>query len=223
MTITQMVDQVLSDVMNISASDADNTATRLRVVRGVNEVGGYVFGFRDWPFRRATSSVTVSAGVGYASLPATFLRVGTYGGVFLVSTGAQLEPVTEQELLGIRAMPGSSTDAPAVYSIFGIDGTTFLKRIQIPTNVGAVVLSVSHETQLGTLDEATGDIEVIPAEWHQTVLMPGLRAMFRQQVGDGRYQDFREDPAFRLSLNEMVKQERHGDEATRCLPSFFGA
>ncbi len=224
MTVVTIIDQVLSDVLNIAASDGDNTATRARVLRGLTEVGTFVFNYRDWSFRRATATITVSAGAGLASLSSNFLRIGTYGGVWLASTGAQLEYVTEQELVAIRAIPGNSTDNPAVYSIFGLD-SSYIPRIQIPTNVSAAILTVAYDTQLGTLDESSGsvNIQLIPPAWHQGVLMPGLRAMFRQQVGDGRYQDFREDAGFRMGLNEMVRQERHGDETTRSLPSFFGA
>jgi len=42
MTVVTLVDQVCSDVLNISPSDGDNTATRARIVRGAQAFGGLV-------------------------------------------------------------------------------------------------------------------------------------------------------------------------------------
>ena len=167
-------------------------------------------------------------------LPPNFLRVGDCGGVF-GPTGAELDAVSEQEMVAIQSQPGGVSDLPGVYSVYGIDPITSVPFINIPINSAPVALTVYYETKLATLDEVASsdgppvvvggldNIKLIPEVWHQSVLIPGLRAMFRQTVGDARYQDFRQDPGFRMGLKEMVKWERHGDETTRSLPSFFGS
>lgn len=229
MTVVTIIDQVLKEILNISATDADNTATRAKALNALIEVAGYVFNYRDWRFRWGFANVTVAAGEWQALLPADFLRIGDDGGVFLLSTGCQLDAVSEQEILAIQAAPGATDVYPDVYCVLGLDTAgmtpTYRWFINIPPNAAAVALQVNYHTTLGTLDESTNanNILLIPAVWHQQVLIPGLRAFFRQNVGDGRYQDFRQDGAFRDALKQMVKWERHGDDTTRSMPSFFGS
>ena len=64
------------------------------------------------------------------------------------------------------------------------------------------------------------DIKKIPEKYHQTVIMPGLRAKARESKGDAKWQTSLSE--YKEGIKGMKKEEQRFQGTWRKLPSFFG-
>lgn len=220
MDVDVFIDQIVGHVDNLSTTDGDIADLRAEILENLIEVVSYVQGRRPLEARRTTATITTASGVG--ELGAGFEQFGVGGGVWLSSNGQPLDYVEPNVIIQQR-LQGRLTDAPTEYSMFGINTSDFVHQIQVAS--GTVSLFVSYIQGLPTLDETTNtaQLNVIPARWHQSVLIPGVRAMRQFDKGDGRAAPhFSEDPGFKAGLKQMLIAERGGHETERRLPSFWG-
>lgn len=225
MNVTEIIDQVLARDDNISATAADNTTRRTRLLEYLREVVAEVWWRRDWTFKKTRAVVTVPAGVGYTTLPADFASFGIYGGVYVPSgaqgDGRKLEMMPESVIMDLRES-GYQAGNPEVFALFGQDPTTYLQYIQIAFKGSDQDLVVWYQPNPPTIDEA-GNVEAIrriPEKYHQLVLVPGLRTKARESKGDARWQYALGE--FGKGLQFMQEEENRFQGEYRQLPSYFG-
>lgn len=224
MTVSEIIDQVLSYTDNIPPTDADYANRRIRLLNYLREVLAKTWYTREWPFSRREVVATVGAGDAYAEAPDRFLKLGDYGSVYLAEqpSGEPLDNVPEYRIVASR-QTGSTTDVPAIFSIFDQNPTTFLPRFQFPSNSGAYDIIVSFLLKVPLIDDGgplNTAIDEVPEQYHQSVIVPGLQARTLQSKGDATWnstQGFHE-----AALNDMKVQERRRQGTIYQLPSFFG-
>lgn len=224
MTVTQFLDQIIGRVDNVAAIDAENTDRRQRHLEYLIEASSDIYFERHWPWRRGSTSFTLAAGVLFQDMPADFGHIGPQQGVFDADTGCLLDFAEEVDILSMRTPDGNGGGTLTHYGIFGTAVTDFEKRMQFNANAGGITVDVFYTKVPLTLDDTANADNlkaIVPAEYHQTVLIPAVRALARHSVGDGRYQDYIDQKARGVGL--MVKNERLGQDTPRRNPSFFGA
>jgi len=222
MTVTQFVDQQIKRTDNVNVNDPDNAERRNRVVEYLVEVFTDVWFRRHWWFRFTRQAGFSVPTTGTAVLPANFRQMGPYGGLYLQTTGNRLDAISQQELEEIRERPGFTTSTPEIYSIFGQDAATSAPLIQTPKSPVAVLYDLSYELQVPALDEGANvnNLVIVPADYHQSVLIPGVRAAMLFSRGDARTD--KQMALYEAGLARMCGQERQMQESTQRLPSFFG-
>jgi hypothetical protein len=214
--------QILGHVDNVSPTDAAYADRESRVNEWLVEVSNDLWIRRAWPWRRTSTSLTVTSALAYKELPLTFGTLGHSGGVYLTSTGERMEPVSEQELMELRRAPAGSTSTPDVYSIFGYtDGGagTSQQRLQLPPLAGNVDVVVDYEVSAPA--DITAALTVWPAQYHQSVLIPFVRGKALDSKGDGRGEKW--TAAGEKAYLRMAIDQRKRKESPRVMRSFFGS
>jgi hypothetical protein len=225
MNATEIVSQELAYTDNINPTDSDYADRRVRILYLLREVAADVITDGEWTWlRKVATPLTVAAGTGYVNLPVTFGQLGDYGGVYLLSqqSGDPLEHVPEHEIRQAQ-MSGVRTDTPGMFSIFGEDPITFAKRLNFPLNTGAYNVAVDYLLKVPDIDETVANvnnIKLIPEEWHQRVLLPGIRAKSLESKGDARWQNHQ--AAYLAGLKRMRGKFRRRQGTIWQLPGFFG-
>lgn len=229
-TVSEAIDEIADFVDNTGTSQADQTERRRRHLKTLIERVRYIRSVRDWDFVRSYSTVAIAAAAGFGYLPTDFLAIGKFGGVYdLGNSGKVLDWVPESMILEARVSQASPS-VLACYSIFGLaiptpPGTGAPQRqIQIPPNASAVSLGVAYNTKPVTLDETLANnsklVLAIPEEYHDTVLIPAIKAKARESLGDARWRNAEDD--FKMGLKNMLRTCRRGQGTISQLPSFFG-
>ncbi len=225
MTVTTIIDQIIGRAYNAATSDADNATLRARVLEYLIEVAQDFILAYDWSWAYRRTTVTIAAAAKYASLPADFQDIGAYGGVYRSSDGKPLDYKTPSEIQALQEDPGQTTPTPDRYSIFDVNPVAapdYQDRIQTAVLSAAVTLVVHYRTTLPTLDESAGlgAISAIPARYHQTVLIPGIRALVASSLGDG--QALERDGKYQQLKRKAIQQDIRGRGQSFQLQSFFG-
>jgi hypothetical protein len=222
-TVSEIIDQVLAYTDNTNPSDADNADRRTRLLFYLREILADVWYNREWPFARRRVVLTVGAGDAYATAPIDFLALGEYGTVLLdePNSGDPLENVPEHRIVEARKTT-LKTQSPSIFSIFGQDPTTYAARIQFPNNDADYDIVVSYLKKAPVIDETTNNLAIgeIPEQYHQTVLVPGVRARSTASKGDARWNEHQ--GIYLAALNWMKAKERRRQGTVWQLPSFFG-
>jgi hypothetical protein len=221
-TVTEIISQVLSYTDNLPATDADYADRRLRLLNYLREVLAGVWYKRDWPFARRSAQLTVGAGDGYVNVPTDFLKIGDYGSVLLEAdqTGDPLENVPEYRVHQSRRT-NLVTNTPGFFSIFDIDPTTFVQRLQFPMNDIAYDVILEYIKDAPTIDEGANNtaISQLPVQYHQRVLVPGLQARSLQSKGDASWNTY--EGRYLEAIAEMKYLERRLQGTIWQLPPFF--
>lgn len=221
MTVTEAIDQVLQRTENAGVPTADYVQRRQRLLEYLCEVRDELWWLRDWVWKRGEAEVTVAAGAAKALLPLDFGSIGVYGGCFLAQDGTKLRLVPESEIDDTR-QGGEHTDQPGIWALFDMDTATGRQYIQIPLNDGPVTLRLKYNRRPPTFDEGANvdNLKQIPEDFHQLVVIPGLRKKARESAGDARWKasamEYESGKRFMLS-----EDSRHQGQPRR-LPSFFG-
>jgi hypothetical protein len=81
---------------------------------------------------------------------------------------------------------------------------------------------VSYLKKAPVIDETTNNLAIgeIPEQYHQTVLVPGVRARSTASKGDARWNEHQ--GIYLAALNWMKAKERRRQGTVWQLPSFFG-
>jgi hypothetical protein len=232
LTVQEIIDQALEGD-NVPPASADYTLRRRKALAFLRELLDEVWWMRDWPRRRRTGTVTVGAGDAFAAVPADFQSLGPGGGLWHPTSGAVLAEVAESVIFDRRS-GGSTTDAPDVFAIFDVDPATYRPRLQFPPNTAELTFTIRYQALPPRIldpgdpnsgiepgDEEDMAIGAIGAEYHQSVLAPGLAARLREQKGDSRWQYL--NGRFETGKAGMLKEEaRAQSDRVRQMPSFFG-
>jgi hypothetical protein len=222
--VTQAIEKVIQRSDNIKGNPADYADRRLRLLDSLQEVFEEVYWLRDWVWRRKRSTVTVGAADESASVPSDFQSFGESGGVWsLLASGGdghQLDLVTESEIFEDREK-NRRTNTPRKFALFGQNATTYLTQIQIQPHDAAVPLAVWYQPNPPTLDEAANveALNLIPAKYHQRVLIPGLKMASRESKSDEGWKNMKAD--FEAGKRWMMAEEKRFQGQKRQLPSFF--
>lgn len=223
MTDSEFITQILSHVDNISPTAAENSDRRLKVSEWLNEAVSDVRSRLALPNKRKTVSLDIPVPDSNILVPSDFGEVGHNGGVYLTSTGDPLDWVPEQELQALRQDLGGSTDTPDVYSIFGLDSDSEGSRtlLQFPLLSTGITVVLDYETLEPTFTDDDEDLTLaIPSQYHQRVLIPFVRALAYDSLGDARAELWRAKSE--QAFTHMAVQERRGKGTTQQLRSFFG-
>jgi hypothetical protein len=224
MTVTEFLNQIEGHVDGVAPGDGDRTDSRAKYLEFLIEVYFEVYNSRQWWFSVASvpETITVPSDDNFAALPEDFIEVA--GGVFLTSTGTPLDYVTMEQLLLRRELPGAEGESPSVYSIFGKDDEDFCPLIQLPRLSASTSIRVHYKVAPPDLDETednNGNLAIIPARYHQTVLIPGVRALVEDSKGGSGYQRYFDQ--YQRGLARMIERERHSEKDTSSsLTGFFG-
>lgn len=225
MNVTQAIDKVIQRSDNIKGSPADYLDRRARLLDSLQEVFEEVYWLRDWVWRRKRTVVTVLAADESVSVPSDFGSFGNSGGIWSAlasgGDGHQLDLATESEIIEDRER-NRRTNTPRRFALFGQDAVTYLTQIQIQPHDAAVPLAVWYQPDPPQLDESTNvaKLNLIPAKYHQRVLIPGLKMRSRESKADQGFANSEKE--FEAGKIWMVKEEARYQGRQRQLPSFFG-
>lgn len=224
MTVSEAIDQVLRRTDNVTEGEGDYDERRQRHLEYLRETFQEIWWLNDHQFRRTSASVVMPTGAGTIEVPSRSL--GTYGGIYLNrvahGVGRQLEEVPEQVIFDLRASNYSTTE-PDCFAFSGFTGApTYLPRIITALNSGPVTFDVYYLLDPPTLDEGTNNesLKLLPEKYHQTVLIPGMRAKARESTSDNRWQTSLQE--FEKAKVWFLREERRFQGTFRQLPSFFG-
>lgn len=216
MTTSALIDLLLNYTDNTSSADADNSTRRTRLLQYIQETVDEIWGAREWEFKRRSTTVSVTANS--ADMPSDFGEFGVQGGVW-GSDGQWWEEVNPQVLDDMR-QAGNTADR--VFAIYGQNTTSGVKKIQTLTQGSALTLTVVYFATPPTLVDATdstNNLFLIPAQYHNSVVLTGARAKTELSLGDSR-SEF--DQAYRRGLAQMINQERSRKQAVVRIPMATG-
>lgn len=242
MTVEEIIDSALSLGDNVPSTDAAYIERRRRAKALLQEVFNDAFWARDWPRRKTDATVTVLANAGQCQVPADFGSIGEYGGLYLMQGGiARIPPLEwrpEHEITDSR-LSGEVTDSPTIFSIFDFEETTpgsgiFRDLFQFPKNSVQLTIQAHYqrrppvlldagdpdETPGATLTAGNQATAYIGEQFHENVLVNGLKSKLRESKGDARWQYLAGQ--YGLGVAAMKKESNRFKSADRRLPSFFG-
>ncbi len=224
MDATEIITQVLAYTDNINPTDTDYADRRVRLTHLLQALLEDVVTESEWTWLRKTSQLTVAAQDGFVAVPADFGQLGDYGTIHLVDnfTGVPLDHEPEHVIRSSRAR-NYQTSSPSYFSIFGQDATTYVRQINFPINPDAFDILVNYLRKSPTVDEAANlnTVKIVPEEFHQRVLIPGLSAKTLESKGDERWQN--QFAMYNDGLKKMRSKFRRRQGTLWQLPSFFGS
>jgi hypothetical protein len=184
------IDNVMTDVLEISATDSTYTAQRARVLRITQAVCQQVILADEWEFRQVIGgTTTLSAGAYSAVTPSGFHTIGSNGSCW-IQNDYELQKADAKWINRLRKQNGTGTGKPQHYAVAGQDSTT--KRpllIFDAISDGTYTIELDYERTCPTLvdtDGATNGLDVFPNEHVQSVILPATIELLASAQGDGR-------------------------------------
>ena len=215
MTTGGLISTVINYTDNVSATDADNGDRRARILQLTQETFEDVWNYREWPWRfRGPTTLAITAGS--ADLPADFADFGQNGGVFDVASGRKFSELPIQ-MFQERILTGANNNVDDEFAVFNQATTDGDKKIYVPTAVTSIkIFYLATASTLVDATDATNNLFLIPARWHQTVILPGVVARVRTNKGDGRDWMTR----YLTGLGSMVAGERSKKTTVQRVPYY---
>jgi hypothetical protein len=167
----------------------------------------------DWPWALSTATVTAGdSSTGRASLPADFLEITKSCCLLDPATGTVFRGVDVQILN--RESSISRLGRSPVYGIGHFDSTDG-RLLCTPRDWDGTALSITYKRQPPNVDlspsgGATDALSEIPAVYHYTVFLPGLR--YRGFEDLGRDQAVPWKAAYEFGLHQASQTERIGGQ-----------
>jgi hypothetical protein len=221
--VTDFLDLFIQNVDQITPGDANYADLRVERLIMLTEVADDFWHTHDWSWSLNTATCDIDGTTGAGPVPDDFHNFGTKGGVWRQSDGEPLEYKPPDFVRAIQVNPGAIESLPDVYSLWGIDDEGF-EQIQTPLLSGTVTLQLLYKKILPDLDDDTNadNLDQIPVKYQRKVLIPGLRAAARFDIGDARYQQFQQDPVYMAAVQRAVRADLKGKEQTFQMPAFSG-
>lgn len=224
MLFSDLIDQVAGKVDRSGPVDSSN-AVRRSLLR---DFGVEIFGqtWRDngnpWSFKQARGSVTIPINDRKVLLPADFSEFGNWGGVYPRPLGTRIEPEDFQVIRDKQFKQGYVETTPTSYAVFEMDTGTKREYLQTAFLSAACTLDIAYSLPPPTLDEGANDanLKLIPEEFHQTVLVPGVKARAYESRGDATWKIY--EAMYQRGLNQMRATKRPRKEGNSQLKNFFG-
>lgn len=222
MTVDQAISQIIGYVDNVSATDSSNTDRKTRTLNYLQESFNFAYYWAEWWFRWKLYTVAISANATSGTLDTEFSDLpgeSAGGQVYNSATGGQLRIVDPSRIMERQQTIGASTANPDECSVFGQAATgPYQALLQLPKVSVAVTLNVWAHKKPPTLALGGDQLDVIPSQWHQLVLIPGARMFAQKSKGDVKEWQSHRDAGLALmkAAENQVKGGNFG------LPSFFG-
>lgn len=187
MTGDVAITQVMTGVYRIPALDGDNADRRAQLLEWLQEIVQRVWYAKSWSWRRSVlDPFTLASGV--KKTPEDFQAVGETrkGGLWVKATGDRLHPASEQAMRDLRNRPGGAGSGdPTCYSIYGQDDTDLTAEIVCNTTANTqLILAYELRPPVVADDDEDGGLPLIPAQYHQSAIVPALRTFARERKGD---------------------------------------
>jgi hypothetical protein len=216
MTTQDLISRIVNYTDNTDSTDADNVTRRGRILQYCQEVFDYVWNFRPWIFKYRTSTVTINGTTGIGDLPADFNSLGPEGKLYDTSSGRQLWEDSYYKMMEKIRLGLQAGNPPELFALGGLDTVTFQRTVQIIPPGTALTLTLDYEAKSPILVDAasSSNLELIPADYHFSVLLPGVHARTAQSQGDIR--DWVSQ--FKQGLNYMVVREMPQQSKVRQMP-----
>jgi hypothetical protein len=227
-----------SDIIRYQKGSDPDSASEFDYRRYLKFVGQGVFDFvwnyRPWEFRWATTTVTCTAGA--ADLPADFVSFGKGGGVFM---GVGMPPVAWKHLRDVsywraaiaqigqpqwysvgKSTPAIGGDTPVGPSrqllLYPMDSRTLTLVYE---RKPPVLLDSGLAEDVDALATDGSGLEEIPDTWHHIVVYEGV--LYQILKKEANSQSVTEQMAlYKAGLERMSENERQGREAPHYLVPF---
>jgi len=188
MNTKTLIDKVLLYTDNTLASDAGTATRRVKILEWAQETWDETWHFTEWPFAYTSGTLTVPDGQSYVALPETFSTFGDRGTAYLSSDwGVPMTEVNPQQVQREQRSSGSTAN-PTIFCVYMADEG--VQRFQVPKNSGALTVYIYYKKIPPTLvdvDHATNSmLQHIPAAYHYTVLLAGVKEKAARSKGDAR-------------------------------------
>lgn len=188
MNAKELIDKVLLYTDNTLASDAGTATRRIKYLEWAQEVFDQVWHERPWRWSMSSTALTVPAGQGYVALPADFHSVSPYGRAYNnADKGVPMDEVQPQ-LIQSALLRDSGVSRPSVFAIMRADDG--VQRFYVQKNSPALVVTLWYKTSSPTLVDVahatTSKLQYIPAGYHYTVILAGVKEKSARQKGDAR-------------------------------------
>lgn len=215
MTSSSAIDTLLSFTDNVDATDGDNAVRRTRFLQYLQEVNDDVWNFYDWTFKYTSATKVATIAASSIVLPTNFAEFGNHGGVWLGTS--QLMEISLRDLtMGRQAGVFPGTSAPGIFAMAGMDSTG-AKKLELPVASTAYTLTlffIARPYTLADLTTSSNNLQYIPAEYHNTVIIPGTAYKIHRDKGEqADYWD-----QYQRGLGYMVKRERERKTVVSRMP-----
>lgn len=220
MTTSALIDLVLNYTDNVSATDADNTTRRARILQYAQEVCDEVRSMRDWPFKYDTLTLTGTAGNNFIEIPSAtgvLESLSYHGNLYRGTTKMHevaLGHLFRARQTGLSTFPISDIFSWGMINDASTDADDTEFRIQLAitltVNTSYELFGVAAPVTLVDQTNATNKLPIaIPAAFHNTVVLPGVIARVKREKGEeGNYWQIYQrgiaDMASRLSERKSV-------------------
>lgn len=222
MTSAALIDQLLNYFDQIAATDADNATRRLMALEWLQEVVDEFWHERPWRWAYATTTITVPDGQGYVALPTDFQEFGPYGGVW-DSQGRNLLEVSPQAVEDYRTAASTGIAFPGGFAPLMADNG--VQRFQIPLNSGAQVFTIWYKKIPPTCADSTAantnGLNYIPAQYHYSVILAGVKTKAARSKADARTQEW--ESIYERGFKRAIVNERGRRSSTRRMPRAVSA
>lgn len=227
MLVTEALTVIKQEVRLKMSADADDALRTAIDLGALNTVFQAVDAHKDWWWKySATASLTASS-TGVVDLPTDFAGMGDAGVVWFPTNRHSVDAVSVQEMRAIRRSlisAGSTEVAPRRYSIYGRKATSpFKPQMNLDVIAPASIL-VDYMTATPILNTGVNNelLNRIPENYHRTVLIAGVKAMYRHQENKKGSGPFTTDPEYLSGLRLMSQKEATGREATTAIVGYRG-
>lgn len=184
-----LVDEILEDALEVSASDSTNAPQRTRALRAIQAALQIIWIADQWDFRFVNAGTTTLAAGAYSSVsPSGFEQVSSDGQVWL-QNDSELTRADATWVNRIRRQRFGSRAKPEHYAVKGQDSTT--KRPLIifdAVSDAAYTVELDYEKVCPTITDAdtASGLDAFPDEHCQSVLKPAVIELLLSGSGDGR-------------------------------------
>lgn len=176
------------DFDGVLSTDSEYTRRRARHLAWAQEIVDEVCDERPFSWRMTSTTVTFTAGVNAADLPANFVELGPTGGLWdaSVSPARKLDEQSPQIVQGLQIQT-NAISIHSCFSIFAVDATP-VQQLQIGRNGQNQSFTLWYIQSPPTLADATtsSGLEYIPVQYHRTVVLAGLKAKIMRANEDSR-------------------------------------
>jgi hypothetical protein len=232
-TTAALIDTHLVNELEMSAdetADAEQATIRAQVLSDAQEIADqFCNAFSDADFLQDEFSVNVSAGARTFPSDTTFETLGDLGGLWhspdgTISPGIEVTYLTPHEFFKIRNdEPTASSGRAEFFTIYGISASNtplFYFHPKAASNVTFVYRGRTLPPVLIDTTGATNGLDVIPAAYHSTIFLKGLRLLEAAKNGDGRTNAF--DDWFEKAIRSVMARRRNGLQEEQRLSSAGG-
>jgi hypothetical protein len=199
-------------------TDANNTGLRATALDRQQEATDEFWLYMDGAdFQRKTTTVTNAINTSFVDAPSDFMKFGEHGRLYLQVSATdrrEMIPLTDHEVFGMQQENGSNTGIPQFYCVSLQNSSDYVPQFQFDIKTDAAytffVAYLKTPPTLTDTDSASSGLQVIPAEYHRTVVLKGVIAKGARDNGDVRASVFEQQ--FQMAMAQAKASRTHGQE-----------